>query len=66
MPWLKSSVFTGRTLSVVPVTDNNPRDVLGLVISGSGRDSIPLAGGVVLNLVGLAVGRVDGTDKHVV
>ena len=63
---LKSSVFARRALSVVPVTDNNPRDVLGLVISGSGWDSIPLTGGVVLDLVGLAVGRVDGTDKHVV
>ena len=66
MPWLKSGVLARAALSVVPVTDNNPRDVLRLVISGSGWDSIPLTGGVVLDLVGLAVGRVDGTDKHVV
>lgn len=66
MSRLKSSVLAGRTLSVVPVTDNNPRDVLGLVISGSGWDSIPFTGGVVLDLVGLSVCTVDGTDKHVV
>lgn len=66
MSRLKSSVFARTALSVVPVTDNNPRDVLRLVVTGSGWDSIPFAGGVVLDLVGLTVCRVDGTDKHVV
>ena len=63
---LQSSVLTGRTLTVVPVTDDNPPDALGLVITGNGRDGIPLAVGLVENLVGLAVGGVDGTDQHVV
>ena len=64
--WLKSSVLTGRTLSVVPVTDNNPWDVLGLVVASGIWDTGPLTSGEVLDLVGLTVGLVGGTDQHVV
>lgn len=63
---LESGVLTGRALTVVPVTDDDPPDALGLVVTGSGRDSVKLASGEVLDLVGLAVGGVDGTDQHVV
>lgn len=63
---LESSVLTRRALTVVPVTNDNPLDTLGLVVTGDGGDGIPLAGGEVLDLVGLVVSLVDGTDKHVV
>jgi len=64
--WLKSSVLTGRSLTVVPVTDDNPSDALGLVVTGGCWDSVVLAGSEVLDLVGLTVVGVDGTDQHVV
>jgi hypothetical protein len=63
---LESGVLTGRTLSVVPVTDDNPLDTTSLVVTGSSGDSIVLLGEVVLDLVGLAVLLVGGTDQHVV
>jgi hypothetical protein len=66
VPGLKGSVLTGRTLAVVPVTDNDPPDAVLLVITGNVRDGTVLAGEVVLDLVGLAVLLVDGTDQHVV
>lgn len=66
MSGLQSSVLTGRSLAVVPVSDNDPLDALALVVTSSGRDSVPNSVGGVLDLVGLAVGSVDGTDKHVV
>ena len=63
---LESGVLTGRTLTVVPVTDNDPADALGLVVTGNSGDGTPLTSGEVLDLVGLTVGGVDGTDQHVV
>lgn len=79
---LESGVLTGRTLTVrsqydainqmgsflpvVPVTNDNPGDVLGLVVTSDGGDGIPLAGGEVLDLVGLTVGLVRGANQHVV
>lgn len=63
---LESSVLTRRALTVVPVTNDNPLDALGLVVTGDGGDGIPLASGKVLDLVSLVVGLVDGTDQHVV
>lgn len=66
MPGLQSSVLTGRTLAVVPVTDDDPLDAVLLVVTGDIRDSAVLSGQRVLDLVGLAVLSVDGTDKHVV
>ncbi len=64
--WLKGSVLAGGTLTVVPVTDNNPWDVLGLVVASGIWDTGPLTIGVVLDLVSLTVGLVGGTDQHVV
>lgn len=66
VPGLEGSVLTGRALAVVPVTDNDPPDAVLLVVTGNVRDGTVLAGEVVLDLVGLAVLLVDGTDQHVV
>lgn len=63
---LKSGVLSGRTLTVVPVTNDNPLNTLGLVVTGDSRDSTPLTIGDVLDLVGLTVGLVDGTNQHIV
>jgi len=66
VPWLESSVLARASLSVVPVSNNHPRNVLLLVVSGSGWNSTELTGGEVLDLVCLSVGLVDGADEHVV
>jgi hypothetical protein len=66
VPGLKGSVLTGRTLAVVPVTDNNPPDAVLLVVTGNVGDSAVLAGEEVLDLVGLTVLLVDSTNQHVV
>lgn len=66
MAGFESSVLTGRTLSVVPVTNNNPLNTLGLVVTGNIRDSATLTSKLVSNVVGLAVLSVDGTNQHVV
>ena len=63
---LKSSVLTRATLTVVPVTDNNPLNTTSLVVTSRGGDSTVLASENVLDLVGLTVLSVDGTDQHVV
>jgi hypothetical protein len=63
---LESGVLTGRSLTVVPVTNDDPADALLLVVTGSGGHGIVLAGGEVVDLVGLTVLGVDGTDQHVV
>jgi hypothetical protein len=63
---LQSGVFTGRSLSVVPVTDDDPLDTLGLVVTSGVGDGTVLAGEGVANLVRLSVLVVDGTDQHVV
>jgi hypothetical protein len=66
MPGLESSVLTGRALTVVPVTNNDPLDAVLLVVTGDVRDGTVLSVERVLDLVGLAVLSVDGTDQHVV
>jgi hypothetical protein len=63
---LESGVLAGRALTVVPVTDDNPLDATGFVVTGSGGDGIVLLGEVVLDLVGLTVLSVGSTDQHVV
>lgn len=63
---LERGVFTGRTLAVVPVTNDNPLDALGLVVTGNARNSAVFAGGDVLDLVGETVLGVGGADEHVV
>lgn len=66
MSWLQSSVFTRRALAVVPVTNDDPLDASLLVVTGNSWHSVDLTSLLVLDLVGLTVGSVDGTDKHVV
>jgi hypothetical protein len=66
MPGLQSGVLARATFAVVPVTDNNPLDAVLLVITGNSGHGVVLAGQDVLDLVGLAVLGVDGTDQHVV
>lgn len=63
---LQSSVLTRATLTVVPVTNDNPLNATGLVITGGSRDSIVLVSEGVADAVGLTVLSVDGTDQHVV
>ena len=63
---LQSSVLTRATLTVVPVTNDNPLDATGLVVTGSSRDSIVFTSESVLDLVSLTVLGVDGTNEHVV
>ena len=60
---LESGVLTRLTLTVVPVTDDDPADALGLVVTGNSRNGTELAVGEVLDVVGLAVGRVGGADE---
>jgi len=64
--WFQSSVFTRRTFTIIPVTDNNPWDTLGLVVTSSSWNSIIFASGKVLDLVGFTILGVDGTNQHVV
>lgn len=63
---LQSSVLTRATLTVVPVTNDNPLDATGLVVTGSSGDGVVLASEGVADAVGLAVLGVDGTNQHVV
>lgn len=62
---LKSSVLSGRSLTKVLTTDNDPADTLISVRNGSLGDTIPLTSVNVLNVVGLTVGSV-GSTNHVV
>jgi hypothetical protein len=64
--WLKRSVLTGASLTVIPVTDDNPRDSSRLVVTGSVGHRVEFLGLEVLNAVGFAVGSINSTDKHVV
>lgn len=61
----QSSVLTGRTLSIVVVTNDNPLDALVAVLLRNSRDALPFTGKLVLDLVGLAVGNVNGADEAV-
>lgn len=66
MSWLQSGVFTRATLTVVPVTDDNPLDSTGLVVTSGSWDSIVLSGDEVLDAVSLTVLGIGSTDKQVV
>ena len=63
---LESGVLTRRSLTVVPVTDDDPADALGLVITGDGRNGTELTVSEVLDVVGPTVGRVGGADEEIV
>lgn len=66
MSGFQCSVFSRTTFSVIPVTNDYPRDALLLVVSGSGGNSIEFSSGEVLNLICLTIGGVGGTNQHVV
>ena len=66
MSGFKRGVFSGASFAVVPVTNNNPLYASLLVITCSCGDGTDFTGESVLNLVGFAVGGVDGADQHVV
>lgn len=62
---LKGSVLTRRTLTVVVVSDDDPLDA-GLTVGSTDLgNTTPRSVKLVLDLVGLTVLRVDGTDQAV-
>lgn len=62
---LKSGMFSGRTFTIVLVTDNDPWDISVSVVRGNSGDRAKLASLLVENLVGLTVVRVDSTNQTV-
>lgn len=62
---LKSGVLTGRTFTVVVVTNDDPLDALVAIFGSDGGDTRPFTSELVLDLVGFTVGAVDGSDKAV-
>lgn len=62
----EGSMLTRRSLAVVFVTNNNPLNALGFVISRRLWNCLPCIGQAVEHLVGFSVGRVNGTNQHVV
>src|SRR5579859_662493 len=59
-------VFSRRTLSVVLITNDDPLDTFGFVVSCGCWDGTIFSSGSILDLVCFTVLSVDGTDKHVV
>jgi len=66
MSGLKSSVFSGRTFAIVVVTNNNPWDTSGLVLSGDIWDATSLTSSPVADVVHLFVLGVETSDQEVV
>jgi len=66
MSGLKSGVFSGRTFTIVVVTDNNPWDSSGLVLSGDVWNASSFASSPVADVVHLVVLRVKTGDQEVV
>jgi len=59
-------MFTGGTFTVVPVTNDDPWDALGLVVTSDGWNSTKFTSGEVLDAIGLVVLGINGTNQHVV
>ena len=57
---LKSGVLSRRSLSVVLISNDDPRNSVLSVVGSDGRDGSELSGDLVLDGVGLSVGLVDG------
>lgn len=66
MSGLKSSVFSGRTFTVVVVTNNNPWDSSGLVLSGNVWNATSFTSSPVADVVHLLVLGVETGDQEVV
>ena len=62
---LEGSVFTRGTFTIVVVTNDDPLDAVVAVVGTSLRDTVVFTSNQVLDLVGLAVLNVDGTDQAV-
>ncbi len=62
---LKGGVFTRRAFTVVVIANDNPFDALLAIVSSSLRDTVPSTRKLVLDLVGLTVLRVDGTNQAI-
>ena len=63
---LQSSVLTRRALTVVVVTNHNPRVTVVTVVDSRARDRSPFTSVVVLNFVRLTISTVSGTNQTVV
>lgn len=59
-------MFSGASLAVVPVTDDDPWDSSSFVVTGSGGDRAIFTSLEVLDLVGFSVLSVNGANQHVV
>ena len=64
--WFQGSVLSRATLSVVPVTNDNPLDSTGLVVTSGSWDSVVFSGDEVLDTVSLTVFSIDSTNEQVV
>ena len=62
---LEGCVLTRGTFTVVVVTDNDPLDAVVAVVGSGSGDGAEFAGELVLDLVSLAVLRVDSTNQAV-
>lgn len=61
----EGGVFSGRTFTVVFITDDDPGDTCVSVLGSNGRNGTEGTVHLVENLVGLATVGVDGTDQTV-
>ena len=59
-------MFSGRALSVVVISEDDPGDASGLVLPGNVWDSAALSSGEVAHIVHFIVFRVDSGDEEVV
>lgn len=66
MSGLKSGVFSGRTFTIVVVTNDNPWDSSGLVLSGDVWNATSLTSSPVADVVHLFVLGVETGDQKVV
>lgn len=66
LPGLKSGVFSGRAFAIVVVTNDNPWDASGFVLSGNVWDTTSFASSPVADVVHLVVLRVETSDEEVV
>jgi hypothetical protein len=58
-------VFTRRSFTIVVVANDNPLNAFVTVLSADSWDGSPFAREDVLDVVGLVVSSVDGTDQAV-
>ena len=62
---LEGSMFTRGTFTIVVITNDDPLDAVVAVVGSSLRDTIVFTSDQVLDLIGLTVLSVDGTDQAV-